>query len=63
LGNPGNPRSVALQPVAIADARLGDLLDPGLGAIRYRGLAKVHGQVLLAASAFNVRRWTRLESD
>ena len=32
----------------------------GLGAIRYRGLAKAQGQVLLAALAFNLRRWTRL---
>jgi hypothetical protein len=32
----------------------------GLGAIRYRGLAKAQGQVLLSALAFNLRRWTRL---
>lgn len=32
----------------------------GLGLIRYRGLAKAAGQVLLAAIAFNLRRWTTL---
>jgi IS5 family transposase len=29
----------------------------GLDAIRYIGLAKAHGQVMLAAMAFNMRRW------
>lgn len=32
----------------------------GLGVIRYRGLAKAHAQVLVAAIAFNLRRWTAL---
>lgn len=32
----------------------------GLTAIRYRGLAKASAQVLLAAFAFNLRRWVRL---
>lgn len=32
----------------------------GLTAIRYRGLVKAHGQVLLAALAFNMRRWVTL---
>lgn len=32
----------------------------GLGLIRYRGLAKAAAQVLLAAIAFNMRRWTSL---
>ncbi len=32
----------------------------GLGAIRYIGLAKAHGQVMLAAIAFNMRRWAVL---
>jgi transposase, IS5 family len=32
----------------------------GLGLIRYRGLAKATAQVLLAAIAFNMRRWTSL---
>lgn len=32
----------------------------GLNAIRYRGLAKAAGQVLLAAMAFNMRRWVTL---
>ncbi len=32
----------------------------GLGAIRYRGLANAQGQVLLAALAFNLRRWACL---
>lgn len=32
----------------------------GLTQIRYVGLAKAAGQVLLAAFAFNLRRWTRL---
>lgn len=31
-----------------------------LTRIRYRGLAKAAGQVLLAAMAFNLRRWARL---
>jgi IS5 family transposase len=31
-----------------------------LGRIRYVGLAKAHGQVLMAVIAFNLRRWTRL---
>ena len=32
----------------------------GLGVIRYRGLAKARAQVLVAAIAFNLRRWTAL---
>ena len=32
----------------------------GLTCIRYRGLAKAAAQVLLAAMAFNLRRWVRL---
>ena len=32
----------------------------GLTAIRYIGLAKASAQVLMAAMAFNLRRWTRL---
>jgi IS5 family transposase len=32
----------------------------GLTSIRYVGLAKASAQVLLAAMAFNLRRWTRL---
>lgn len=32
----------------------------GLGAIRYRGLARAEAQVLLAALAFNLRRWAAL---
>lgn len=32
----------------------------GLGFIRYRGLAKAKGQVLIAAIAFNMRRWVTL---
>lgn len=32
----------------------------GLGRIRYRGLAKATAQVLLAAIAFNMRRWASL---
>lgn len=32
----------------------------GLGVIRYRGIAKATGQVLLAAIAFNMRRWVTL---
>jgi IS5 family transposase len=32
----------------------------GLGMIRYRGLAKAAGQVLIAAMAFNMRRWVTL---
>jgi IS5 family transposase len=32
----------------------------GLTAIRYLGLVKAHAQVLLAAMAFNMRRWTIL---
>lgn len=34
----------------------------GLSAIRYIGLAKASGQVLLAAMAFNLRRWVTLSS-
>lgn len=34
----------------------------GLGCIRYRGLAKATGQVLIAAIAFNMRRWVTLAS-
>lgn len=34
----------------------------GLGIIRYRGLAKATGQVLIAAMAFNMRRWVTLTS-
>jgi IS5 family transposase len=32
----------------------------GLGVIRYRGLAKATGQVMIAAMAFNMRRWVTL---
>ncbi|MCZ7503131.1 IS5/IS1182 family transposase, partial [Agrobacterium rhizogenes] len=32
----------------------------GLGVIRYRGLIKASAQVLLAAMAFNMRRWVTL---
>ena len=32
----------------------------GLNRIRYRGLAKAGAQVVLAAIAFNLRRWARL---
>ena len=32
----------------------------GLSFIRYRGLAKASGQVLIAAMAFNLRRWVTL---
>jgi IS5 family transposase len=32
----------------------------GLGLIRYRGLAKATGQVMIAAMAFNMRRWVTL---
>lgn len=32
----------------------------GLNVIRYRGLAKATGQVLIAAMAFNMRRWIAL---
>lgn len=32
----------------------------GLSIIRYKGLAKAHAQVLIAAIAFNMRRWTVL---
>ena len=32
----------------------------GLTAIRYRGLVKASAQVLLAAFAFNLRRWVRI---
>ncbi len=32
----------------------------GLTAIRYIGLQKAQAQVLLAAMAFNMRRWARL---
>ena len=32
----------------------------GLRAVRYRGLAKASGQVLIAAMAFNMRRWVTL---
>ncbi|RWK08345.1 transposase, partial [Mesorhizobium sp.] len=31
-----------------------------LRAIRYRGLAKAAGQILIAAMAFNMRRWVTL---
>ena len=34
----------------------------GLTAIRYRGLAKATGQVLIAAMAFNLRRWAALST-
>ena len=34
----------------------------GLGVIRYRGLAKATGQVLIAAMAFNLRRWATLST-
>lgn len=34
----------------------------GLDAIRYRGLAKASAQVLMAAIAFNLRRWAALSS-
>jgi transposase, IS5 family len=32
----------------------------GLSVIRYRGLAKASAQIVLAAIAFNLRRWARL---
>jgi IS5 family transposase len=32
----------------------------GLGLIRYRGLAKATGQVMIAVMAFNMRRWVTL---
>jgi len=32
----------------------------GLGAIRYIGLARAHAQVMMAAIAFNMRRWAAL---
>ncbi len=32
----------------------------GLTAIRYLGLAKAQGQILLAVMAFNLRRWAIL---
>ena len=32
----------------------------GLGLIRYRGLAKAEAQVLMAAIAFNMRRWVTM---
>jgi IS5 family transposase len=32
----------------------------GFTAIRYIGLAKAHGQVILAAMAFNMRRWATI---
>ena len=32
----------------------------GLKRIRYRGLAKASAQIVLAAIAFNLRRWARL---
>jgi IS5 family transposase len=32
----------------------------GLGLIRYIGLAKASGQVMMAAMAFNLRRWVTL---
>lgn len=35
----------------------------GLGAIRYRGLAKANGQVMLAVIAFNMRRWVTLATS
>jgi IS5 family transposase len=34
----------------------------GLGVIRYRGLARAGGQVLIAAIAFNLRRWVALST-
>lgn len=34
----------------------------GLGVIRYRSLAKAGGQVLIAAFAFNLRRWAALST-
>ena len=34
----------------------------GLGVIRYRGLAKASAQVLIAAMAFNLRRWAALST-
>ena len=34
----------------------------GLGLIRYRGLAKASAQVLIAAMAFNLRRWAALST-
>lgn len=34
----------------------------GLGLIRYRGLKKATGQVLIAAMAFNLRRWAALST-
>jgi IS5 family transposase len=35
----------------------------GLGVIRYRGLTKATGQVLIAAMAFNMRRWVTLAAQ
>jgi len=32
----------------------------GLGAIRYLGLTKAHAQVMMAAMAFNMRRWVTI---
>lgn len=32
----------------------------GLGRVRYRGLERVTGQLVLAAIAFNLRRWVRI---
>ena len=32
----------------------------GLSAIRYRGLAKATAQIVIAAMAFNMRRWVTL---
>ena len=34
----------------------------GLSAIRYRGLAKATGQVLIATMAFNLRRWAAIST-
>ena len=35
----------------------------GLGVIRYRGLTKATGQVLIAVMAFNMRRWVTLAAQ
>jgi len=32
----------------------------GLSAIRYIGLTKAHAQLMMAAMAFNMRRWTAI---
>jgi IS5 family transposase len=32
----------------------------GLDAIRYRGLQRATGQIMMAAISFNMRRWARI---